>query len=136
MHFERRLLSFTRVVRGRIAAAVGVGLVSVGIGVARLALLGWLIGEVFAGRGLGDLAEPILGIAELMVLRGIAEHLRSMMAHETAARVQKTLRRTIYDKIAALGPGTIAQAHTKDEHIAIADLEKGVEFFGKFLTKL
>jgi acetylornithine deacetylase/succinyl-diaminopimelate desuccinylase-like protein len=36
----------------------------------------------------------------------------------------------------ALGPGTILQAHTKDEHIAVADLEKGVEFFGKFLTKL
>lgn len=36
----------------------------------------------------------------------------------------------------ALGPGTILQAHTKDEHIAVADLEKGVEFFGKFLAKL
>lgn len=36
----------------------------------------------------------------------------------------------------ALGPGTILQAHTKDEHIAVADLEKGVEFFGKFLSML
>ena len=36
----------------------------------------------------------------------------------------------------ALGPGTIMQAHTKDEHIAVADLEKGVEFFVKFLAKL
>jgi len=36
----------------------------------------------------------------------------------------------------ALGPGTIMQAHTKDEHIAVADLEKGVEFFKNFLAKL
>jgi acetylornithine deacetylase/succinyl-diaminopimelate desuccinylase-like protein len=36
----------------------------------------------------------------------------------------------------ALGPGSIQQAHTKDEHIAVADLEKGVEFFVKFLGKL
>lgn len=36
----------------------------------------------------------------------------------------------------ALGPGTIRQAHTKDEHIAIADLEKGVEFFRKFIGQL
>jgi len=36
----------------------------------------------------------------------------------------------------ALGPGTIAQAHTKDEHIAVADLEKGVEFFQRFLASL
>lgn len=36
----------------------------------------------------------------------------------------------------ALGPGSIAQAHTKDEWIAVADLEKGVEFFSEFLRKL
>jgi acetylornithine deacetylase/succinyl-diaminopimelate desuccinylase-like protein len=36
----------------------------------------------------------------------------------------------------ALGPGTIAQAHTQDEFLAVADLEKGVEFFKTFLAKL
>jgi acetylornithine deacetylase/succinyl-diaminopimelate desuccinylase-like protein len=36
----------------------------------------------------------------------------------------------------ALGPGSILQAHTKDEYIAVADLEKGVEFFGKFIERL
>ena len=36
----------------------------------------------------------------------------------------------------ALGPGTIAQAHTKDEFIAVADLERGVEFFRDFLGRL
>ena len=36
----------------------------------------------------------------------------------------------------ALGPGSIAQAHTKDEYIAVADLEKGVDFFKRFLLKL
>lgn len=33
----------------------------------------------------------------------------------------------------AIGPGTIAQAHTKDEHIKTDDLEAGVAFFIKFL---
>ena len=36
----------------------------------------------------------------------------------------------------ALGPGSIAQAHTRDEWIAIGDLEKGVAFFRDFLTRL
>jgi acetylornithine deacetylase/succinyl-diaminopimelate desuccinylase-like protein len=36
----------------------------------------------------------------------------------------------------ALGPGSIAQAHTRDEHIAIADLEDGAEFFGRFMPTL
>lgn len=36
----------------------------------------------------------------------------------------------------AIGPGSIAQAHTKDEYISIADLEDGVEFFVRFLKSL
>ena len=36
----------------------------------------------------------------------------------------------------AIGPGSIAQAHTKDEFIAVEDLERGVEFFARFLGTL
>ena len=36
----------------------------------------------------------------------------------------------------AAGPGSIAQAHTEDEFIQVADLEGGVEFFKKFLRSL
>jgi len=36
----------------------------------------------------------------------------------------------------AIGPGSIAQAHTEDEYIEIAELERGVEYFKKFLRSL
>lgn len=36
----------------------------------------------------------------------------------------------------AIGPGSIAQAHTKDEFIAVNDLEAGVAFFRRFLQSL
>jgi acetylornithine deacetylase/succinyl-diaminopimelate desuccinylase-like protein len=36
----------------------------------------------------------------------------------------------------ALGPGSIRQAHTKDEFMSVEDLEKGVAFFVKFLSEL
>ncbi len=36
----------------------------------------------------------------------------------------------------AVGPGSIAQAHTEDEFIAVADLERGAEFFERFLRSL
>ena len=36
----------------------------------------------------------------------------------------------------AVGPGCIAQAHTEDEFIETAELERGVEFFKKFLHSL
>ena len=36
----------------------------------------------------------------------------------------------------AMGPGSIAQAHTRDEWIALEDLEKGAAFFEAFLRSL
>ena len=36
----------------------------------------------------------------------------------------------------ALGPGSIAQAHTADEWISTADLEEGADFFERFLRSL
>jgi succinyl-diaminopimelate desuccinylase len=36
----------------------------------------------------------------------------------------------------ALGPGSIAQAHTEDEWIAVDELERGVDFFKRFLAAL
>ena len=36
----------------------------------------------------------------------------------------------------ALGPGSIAQAHTADEFISVSDLEAGADFFTKLLRSL
>ena len=36
----------------------------------------------------------------------------------------------------ALGPGSIAQAHTEDEWLAVDDLDRGVAFFTRFLRSL
>ncbi|MGZ5907581.1 MAG: ABC transporter transmembrane domain-containing protein, partial [Reyranella sp.] len=136
MHIEPRLLVFTKGVRSRIAAAVAIGLVSVGLGVARLGLLGWLIGQVFAGRTLAELVPSILLIALVMVLRGAAEHWRAVVAHETAARVQKTLRRTLYDRIAALGPGTVGRQRSGALTLSMIDgVEQLETYFGQFLPQ-
>src|SRR5690606_39384256 len=105
MHFEPRLWAFTRGVRARIAYAVVIGLLAAGFGVLRRGLLGWLVGRVFAGEEARALLLPIALIALVMILRGVFEHWRVMLAHETAARVQKRLRRAIFDRIAELGPG-------------------------------
>lgn len=136
MHIEPRLLVFTRGVRARIAATVAVGLLGVGLGIARLALLGWLIGQVFAGKPLQELVLPVVLIAIVMVLRGAAEHWRAVMAHETAARVQKTLRRTLYDKVASLGPGTVGRQRSGGLTLSMIDgVEQLETYFGQFLPQ-
>jgi len=136
MHIEPRLLNFTKGVRARIAGAVAIGLLAVGLGIARLGLLGWLIGQVFAGRSPGELALPVVLIAAVMVLRGVAEHWRAVVAHETAARVQKTLRRTLYDRVAALGPGTAGRQRSGSLTLSMIDgVEQLETYFGQFLPQ-
>ncbi|TSD84515.1 ABC transporter ATP-binding protein [Mycobacterium sp. KBS0706] len=136
MHFEPRLWQFTQGVRARIAWAVAIGLISVALGVARLALLGWLIGQVFAGRPLAELVPSIVVIAGIMVLRGVAEYGRVMVAHETASRVQARLRRSIFDRIAALGPGTVARRRSGALTLSLIDGVEQLEvYFGQFLPQ-
>jgi ATP-binding cassette subfamily C protein CydCD len=136
MHFEPRLWTFTEGVRLRILWAVLIGLAAVGLGVARLGLLGWLIGQVFAGRDVESLALPIALIALVMVLRGAFEHWRAVVAHTTASRVQKKLRRAIYDKIAALGPGTVSRQRSGALSLSLIDGVEQLEvYFGQFLPQ-
>ncbi|HET6195508.1 MAG TPA: ABC transporter transmembrane domain-containing protein, partial [Acetobacteraceae bacterium] len=136
MHIEPRLLAFTQGIRLRIAGAVALGLLSVSLAVARLGLLGWLIGQVFAGRPLADLAWAAAMIALVMVLRGVSEHWRAVVAHENAARVQKVLRRTLYDKIASLGPGTVGRQRSGALTLSMIDgVEQLETYFGQFLPQ-
>ncbi|MDP2330975.1 MAG: ABC transporter ATP-binding protein [Reyranella sp.] len=136
MHIEPRLFVFTKGVRGRIAAAVAIGLLAVGLGIARLGLLGWLIGQVFAGRPLSEFVLPVALVAAVMVLRGAAEHWRAVVAHETAARVQKALRRTLYDKVASLGPGTVGRQRSGGLTLSMIDgVEQLETYFGQFLPQ-
>ncbi|MGO4727749.1 MULTISPECIES: ABC transporter ATP-binding protein [unclassified Inquilinus] len=136
MHFEPRLWNFTQGVRLRILWSVAIGLVSVGLGVARLALLGWLIGQVFAGRPLAELVPSIGLIAGVMLLRGVFEYFRVMVAHETASRVQARLRRTIYDRIATLGPGTVGRRRSGALTLSLIDGVEQLEvYFGQFLPQ-
>jgi ABC-type multidrug transport system fused ATPase/permease subunit len=136
MHIEPRLLVFTKGVRWRIAGTVGIGLLAVGLGIARLGMLGWLIGQVFAGRPLVELVPSVLLIALVMVLRGAAEHWRAVVAHGTAARVQKRLRRILYDKVASLGPGTVGRQRSGGLTLSMIDgVEQLETYFGQFLPQ-
>ena len=137
MYLDRRLWAFTAGLRGRIALSVAVGLAAAVTGVARLALLGWLIALVFEGRSLAALLWPMALVAGVMVLRGGLEYLRVMVAHETASRVQIALRKAIYDKAVALGPAWFGRERTGDVVLSVADgVEQLETYFGEFMPTL
>ena len=137
MHLELRLWQFTKGVRSRIFYSMIIGLLSSGFGVARLALLGWLIGKVFNGATAIDLLIPSAAIIVVMVLRGVLEHFRTMIAHKTAAQVQKKLRKNLFDHITTLGP---AYAGSQRSGALTLSVVEGVEqletYFGQYLPQL
>ena len=137
MHFDRRLWLLTRGLRGRIAFTVVIGLLAGIVGISRFALLGILIARVFQGAPLDELIEPAAAVALAVILRGAMEHLRTMTANRTAARVQQALRAKLYDKIAMLGPSWFAGERTGGHVQSVVD---GVEhlqvFFGRYVPQL
>ena len=137
MYFDIRLWGYTEGVRLRIFSAVAIGILSVLFGIARLALLGWLIALIFRGTPLDQLILPVLSVAGAMVVRGGLEYLRTMVAHDTAAKVQVHLRTIIFDKVTELGPSHFGQERTGDALLAMIDgIEQLEIYFGQYLPQL
>ncbi len=137
MYFDRRLWALMRGVRGRIAAAVAVGLLASFVGIARFVALGWLLALVLRGAPTDALLLPIATAAAAVLLRGVLEHARAMIAHRTASRIQALLRGQLYDKVAALGPAWFAGERTGGVMLSIVDgVEQLQTFFGQYLPQL
>ncbi len=137
MHFETRLWQFSRGVRLRIFYAVLIGLIATALGIARLALMGWLIGRIFAGDSFQQMAAPLLAVAAVIVLRSLFEYWRAMVAHETAAKVQLKLRQFLFDKVAELGPGYVARERSGDITLSLVDGVEQLEvYFGQYMPQL
>ena len=137
MYLDPRLWALTSGVRGRIAFTVLVGLAAVAAGIARLALLGWLLGRVLAGESLASLTPAIALTALALMARSALDYARTMVAHHTAARVQERLRRILYAQIADLGPAHFARARTGDVMLSLVEGVQQLEtYFGQYLPQL
>ena len=137
MHLEWRLWSFTEGFRGKIAFSTILGLISSAFGVARLAMLGWIIGLLFKGEPVTELIWLIVLIALVMILRGMFEHWRAMTAHKTAALVQKKLRRKLFDRIGELGPAYVGSQRSGAITLSLVEgVEQLETYFGQYIPQL
>src|SRR3974390_182188 len=133
MYFDRRLWELTRGLRGGIALAILLGLVASVVGIARFAILGVLLSQVFNDAGFVAIAVPALGVAAAVILRGAGDHHRAMSSQRTTTKVQEELRGRLYDKIAALGPAWFAGERTGGVMLSIVDgVEQLQTFFGQY----
>ncbi|MCC6471530.1 MAG: ABC transporter ATP-binding protein [Alphaproteobacteria bacterium] len=137
MYLDRRLWRFTQGVRHRIAAAAAIGLLSAIAGIARLALLGWLIAAAIAGKPAGTLASLAGGALAAIVLRAAIDRQRAVFAHRTAGIVQTRLRLEVHDHLMRLGPARLGASRSGD---VVVTLSEGVEhlqtYFGQYLPQL
>jgi ATP-binding cassette subfamily C protein CydCD len=137
VYFDRRLWALTAGVRGRIVFTVAVGLLAVAVGIARLALLGWLLGLVLVGRPLPEIALAVVVVAGALLARSALDHARTMVAHRTAARVQQRLRQTLYAHITALGPAHFARHRSGEVMLTLVEGVQQLEvYFGQYLPQL
>jgi ATP-binding cassette subfamily C protein CydCD len=137
MYLNRQLWAFTAGVRTRILATIVLGLLAVSAGIARLALLGWLLGRVLAGTPLSALIGPVAAVALATGLRGALDYTRAMVAHGTAARVQARLRETVHGHALALGPAHFTAARTGDVILSVVEGVQQLEvYFGQYLPQL
>jgi ATP-binding cassette, subfamily B, bacterial len=137
MYFDRYLWRLTRGLRGRIALAILIGLVAAALGIARFTLLGTMLAEVFAGAGFLPVALAAGGVAIAVVMRGLLDHYRTLIAHNTAAKVQSDLRGKLYDKIAELGPAWFAGERTGGVMLSVVDgVEQLQTFFGQYVPQV
>ena len=92
MHFDIRLWRLMAGLRGRIALGFVLGLLALAVGIARFAFLGQFLARLFRAEPATALIVPLVATLVAIVLRPWLDHMRTMIAHRTAMRVQDVLR--------------------------------------------
>jgi ABC-type multidrug transport system fused ATPase/permease subunit len=137
MHFDTRLWRLTSGLRWRIALGIALGLLALAIGIARFAFLGQFLARLFRGASGAELIVPLVGTLAAILLRPWLDHVRTMIAHGTAAQIQETLRRRLYDKIVALGPAWFGAERTGGVMLSVVDgVEQLQTFFGQYIPQV
>ncbi len=134
MYLNQKLWSLTEGLRDRIALSVGMGLGGSVLGMLRLLLMGWIIGQVLQGAAPQDIWFAAAATLLMMILYAYWDYRRLILAHQTAALVQHRIRTRLFDQIVNLGPAHFA--HLRSGEVSSAAVE-GVEqleiYFGRFL---
>ncbi|MEH6442946.1 MAG: ABC transporter ATP-binding protein [Oceanospirillaceae bacterium] len=137
MYFNQKLWSLTVTVRRKIVASVLMGISSSVIGIARLLLLGWLLGKLIAGDSIQQVWPLALATLITMLAYALWEYQRLLLTQKTAAIVQHLLRTKLFDQIVKLGPSYFATQRSGEvTNAAVEGVEQLEIYFGRYLPQL
>lgn len=134
---ERWLSSQRRQAGSLFSLTVTMATLSAVLMIAQCWLLAWLIDKVvLGGKGLSDLFPALWLLPVVMILRAAVDMLRQGFGFESAARIRQTLRATLLERIAALGPSWSQQRRTGSIATTLGEGVEAIEtYFSAFLPQ-
>jgi ATP-binding cassette subfamily B protein len=133
----RRLVDMTHGVRGRIVLAAVLGLLAAAVGVARLAVQGVALANLFDGAPFAEVVPSLIAVVALPIARLAFVTLQQLVGHHTAAVMKVRLRAKIYAHLLDLGPGALGAGRTGDILVAAVEAVEQLDvYFGQYLPQL
>ncbi len=104
-----RLLGFLAPYKARIALAVLLGALTIGSGVALLAVSAYLISAAALQPSIADLSVAIVGVRAFGLSRGILRYLERLVSHDVTFRVLARIRVWFYIALEPLAPARLQE---------------------------
>ncbi|HLV44049.1 MAG TPA: ABC transporter transmembrane domain-containing protein, partial [Aggregatilineales bacterium] len=138
MNLDRRLLGEARLAQLSLAATVGAGVAAALLMVAQARLLSRVVDGVFlGGQGLAGVETRLLLLLGISLARAAATWAQTASAAQTAARVKGSIRRRLYDHVAALGPFYTAGERSGElSNTLVEGVEALDAYFSQYLPQL
>ncbi|MFI9410417.1 thiol reductant ABC exporter subunit CydC [Nocardia gamkensis] len=96
----RRMWTLLELSRGRVAVAIGWGVLALGSGLGLAALAAWLIARAWQMPPVLDLSIAVVAVRALGISRGLCRYLERLATHDVALRAMTTARTTVYRALA------------------------------------
>ncbi|MFE7745420.1 thiol reductant ABC exporter subunit CydC [Nocardia sp. NPDC057455] len=96
----RRMWTLLELSRGRVAVAIGWGVLALGSGLGLAALAAWLIARAWQMPPVLDLSIAVVAVRALGISRGLCRYLERLATHDVALRAMMTARTTVYRTLA------------------------------------
>ncbi len=137
MMVHRRLLALAGQLPGPLAAGVAIGWLVMASRVTQAALVGVVLGRIFAGQGLGAVRWRLVMIAVVMVVRGLLVGAREVVVQAVASQIKERVRDRLYGQLVTLGPGHLTRTRTGEAQATVVDGVEALEaYFSRYLPQL
>ena len=125
-----RLLRLLGPFRWQMAAAVALGVATVGSGVGLMATAAFLIASAALQPSIAELQVAIVGVRFFGVSRGLFRYLERLVSHQLTLRLLGRLRQWFFRALEPLAPARIIEMRSSDLLTrAVADVESLQELF-------